>query len=240
MTNYAEVITGMTTGNNDKFLRLWTEVDYLKLSLNNDEMKKVNIKKTYWIPYNKGGERCNWYGDNEYVVNWARKDEFNRPKTTLSRLYLKEGVTWPFITTGTFSARYFPNGFLWDVAGSPCFFQNHNDLLYGLGVMCSKISDMVLKNVNPTVNIQAVDIGKLPILFNISGRKNIEFNVENAIQIAKDAWDSYEVSWDFLKHPLLSEKTSIVNAFEQWNNICEERRKTIKKIEEQNNEIFIN
>lgn len=239
MSDFSEVITGMTTGNNDKFLRLWSEVNYSKLALNKSEMSKVDIKKTYWIPYNKGGERCNWYGNNEYVVNWSRKDEFNRPKTTLSRLYLKEGVTWPFITTGTFSARYFPQGYLWDVAGSPCFFETHEDLLYGLGVMCSKISDMVLKIVNPTVNIQAVDIEKLPILPNISKRKLIENNVENAIIIAKDSWDSYETSWDFHKHPLIGHNCTIESLFYSWDRVCCDRRSDVKNIEEQNNGILI-
>lgn len=85
--------------------------------------------------YSKGGSRRNWYGNYDYIVNWTQREHFNRSKTTLQHLYLKEAITWPFITTGDFSARLLPNGSLWDVAGSPCFFSNLEEEKYTLSTL---------------------------------------------------------------------------------------------------------
>ena len=83
-------------------------------------------------------------GNNEYIVNWAKKDNFNRAKTTLERLYLKKGLTWSFVTSGKFSMRYFPNGFLWDVSGSPAFFNDDDLMYYTLGFLCTNFANSIL------------------------------------------------------------------------------------------------
>ena len=166
---YATVITGMTIGDNNKYLRFWNELGFEKLALGKSKMSEINLSKTKWIPYSKGGTRRNWYGGYDYVVNWSQKDNFNRSKTTLQHLYLREALTWPFICSSTFSAKQLPIGFLWDVAGSPCFFDTKEDELYTLGFLISKVCEVILKVSNPTINVQAVDIARLPII-----KKNIE------------------------------------------------------------------
>lgn len=202
--NTAEVITGMTIGDNNLYLRLWYEVAYSKVIFNATNMEAVDISKTNWIPYSKGGPRRNWYGNYEYLVNWSKKDRFNRSKTTLQHLYLKDGVTWPFVTSGGFSARLLPVGFLWDVAGSPCFFRNENTKLYVLGALCSNSVNYILRVVNPTINVQAVDISRLPLPdINEEGKGIVISLVEKNINISRHDWDAYETSWDFKKHPLV-------------------------------------
>ena len=201
--DYSEVITGMTIGDNNKYLRLWPEVNRRKIAIEYDNMDRVNISRTNWIPYSKGGGMKQWYGNHEYVVNWAKKENFNRAKTTLSHLYLKEAVTWPFITSGRFSARFLPKGSLWDVAGSPCFFESHRELLYTLGFMTSKIADLYLHILNPTINVQAADIRNLPLI-GIDRLDSINLQlVENSINISKQDWDSHETSWDFQENELI-------------------------------------
>lgn len=81
--DYSTVITGMTIGNNDKYLRVWYEVFNHKIAYSKNNIDEIELEKTNWIPYSKGGQRRNWYGNYEYVVNWAEKDNFNRSKTTL-------------------------------------------------------------------------------------------------------------------------------------------------------------
>ena len=76
--NVAEVITGMTIGDNHLYLRLWHEVAHSKAIFNATSMDAIDLSKTYWIPYSKGGPRRNWYGNYEYLVNWSKKDKFNR------------------------------------------------------------------------------------------------------------------------------------------------------------------
>ncbi|WP_304102551.1 BREX-1 system adenine-specific DNA-methyltransferase PglX, partial [Phascolarctobacterium succinatutens] len=60
------VRNGISTGNNERYLRLWYEVD--------------NVCE-YWIPCNKGGSYRKWYGNNAFVVFW--KDNGHLIRTSL-------------------------------------------------------------------------------------------------------------------------------------------------------------
>lgn len=256
--DYANVITGMTTGNNTEFLRLWYEVPFGSISIKEQKMSNINFSAKKWIPYSKGGDRRNWYGNYDYVVNWTRKDEFNRSKTTLQHLYLKEALTWPFISSGKFSARYLEPGFLWDVAGSPAFVNDEKFKYYILGFMCTKLADKYLKIMNPTINIQAIDIAKLPLIINDEYHNEIDNMVKQCIELSKADWDSFETSWDYQIHPIVryardgqkrkpwlhdeyypeGDSQSLEWCYLKWNEECENRFKLVKKYEEQINTIF--
>lgn len=166
-------------------------------------MEEIDLRLTKWIPYSKGGERRNWYGNNDYVVNWTENKNFNRAKTTLKRLYLKPALTWPFITSGHFSARLLPSGFLWDVAGSPIFFTDENEKKYTLGFLCTNVANYYTKAVNPTLNVQAVDVAALPLIMS-KGEQDAVINLvnDNLLLSTKD-WDMSEISWNFSRHPLI-------------------------------------
>ena len=236
--NNAEVITGMTTGKNSEFLRLWFEVDYTKEAFDYARMIDIDFSRKKWIPYSKGGNRRNWSGNAEYVVNWLRKDEFNRSKTTLQHLYLREALTWPFISSGKFSARYLPQGFLWDVAGSPCFFDKDEDMYYALGFLCTKIADMALKIMNPTINVQAIDLAKLPYIVSEHDKAEIISLVKENIVLSDMDWDSFEISWHFRKHPLVKQRVKVEEAFSDWQSLTKRNFIKIKSNEERLNELF--
>ena len=245
----SDIITGMTTGKNSEYLRLWHEVDSTKIVFNGNNMDSIDFSKIKWIPYSKGGNRRNWSGNADYIVNWTRKNEFNRSKTTLKHLYLKKGLTWPFISSGKFSARFLPNGFLWDVAGSPCFFENDQVMYYALGFLCTKIADMALKIMNPTINVQAIDLAKLPFIYDERCKNSIIDKVRENIEISDQDWDSDEISWNFIKNPLVSiglhEKVCsssairISESYCTWEEECNRRFYKLKNNEEEINSIFI-
>ncbi len=250
--NISEVITGMTIGDNNKYLRLWFEVKKSGIAFNKKSMSEIDLRFEKWIPYSKGGQRRNWYGNYEYIVNWSQKENFNRSKTTLQHLYLKEALTWPFITSGDFSARFLPFGFLWDVAGSPCFFNDITIQNYTLGFLCTKLCNMILNIINPTINVQALDISRIPIILSKPYKPKIETLVEENISLSKTDWDSFETSWDFEKHPLVNlvpeggygENSDnwgykIRASYNLWQIDCSERFNTLKQNEEELNRIFI-
>ena len=258
IADFAEVITGMTIGDNNKYLRLWHELPISRISLQKKTMDEVDLDNAYWIPYSKGGQRRNWYGNYDYVVNWSEKEHFNRSKTTLQRLYLKEAITWPFVTMGDFSARLLPVGFLWDVAGSPCFFDDHNTQTYTLAMLCSKVANYILKAVNPTINVQAIDISRLPLILSTSYERDVLSLAEKCVDISRTDWNSVETSWDFIRHPLAPsarlkqdqiepqfrndrmEKFGRLSwHYDNWQKECEERFNTLKAKEEELNRIFI-
>lgn len=63
--------------------------------------------------------------------------------------------------------------------------------------------------------------------------------VENSVEISKDDWDSFEISWDFQHHPLIRSVSTVADAFAQWEDECNERFNQLKANEEELNRIFI-
>lgn len=247
LANYCEpklgdngiVITGMTIGLNDKYLRLWYEVNFKKISLYYDDIKKIDIKKNYWIPYSKGGLRVNWYGGYDYIVNWAENGNFNRSKTTMKDLYLKKAITWPFISGDNITAKILPKGFLWDVSGSPCFFDD-KIFNYVLALLVSKVSDIFVKAQNPTNNVQSNDIACIPFRYNMNISFEINNMVEECIRISKNNWDMKEISWDFKINPLLQIRSSRINdVFSEFNRKVLSNSALLAENEKRINELLI-
>lgn len=202
LENIGSVRTGMSTGKNELYLRFWFEPQMTSINYYQTDISCIKETKKY-IPYNKGGDARKWYGNNEYVVNWYEHDHFHRSRPNFSDIYLKKGLTWSFVTSGMFSSRYYPEGFLWDVAGSPCVFDNDNDLFYVLSFLSTKIAAIILKLINPTLNCQVVDIQRVPIIKSESQQKFVIDISQKSIKLSKSDWDSFETSWDFKKHPLI-------------------------------------
>ena len=238
LNDFGEIITGMTTGSNSTFLRQWNEVNILNINFSMQKIEQFE-KSRIWLPYIKGGEFRRWYGNHENVVNWARKDEFNRSKTTLKHLYFKEGFTWSFITANYFNARYMPKGFLWDVAGSPAMFDTNNKNKAILGYVNSKVAQKIFKIYNPTINYQSIDVQNLPFTSEILDER-IEKQVDINISISKTDWDSRETSWDFEKSPLLAQQAiSLQESFSEWQKQVTTDFYKLHANEEELNRIFI-
>lgn len=240
---------GLATADNNRFLRLWHEVDINKISFNSNSIESSIESKAKWFPYNKGGARRQWYGNYDYVVNWENdgfeirnfKDNNgklrSRPQNT--SYYFKEAITWSLITSGGFSIRYREVGSIHDVAGMSAFSNNHDKLMYILGLMSTKISNFIFKMLNPTINLQIGDFNNFPVLF--SEDEQIIKLVEENISIAKQEWNSYEEAWEFKKHPFLmkGEISTLKEAFDLWKEECKKRIEKTKSIEEELNRIFI-
>ena len=95
---------------------------------------------------------------------------------------------------------------------------------------------------NQTLNILPGNIVGIPVLNEVKeSSTKVNRIVEQCIQLSKDDWDSFEVSWDFKKHVLLAHKHEsclIETAFEHWNTIAQERFNCLFKFEEELNSIF--
>ena len=63
--------------------------------------------------------------------------------------------------------------------------------------------------------------------------------VFSLIEKTKVDWDSFESSWDFKKHPLLRNVSTISESFNQWQAECDDRFNQLKANEEELNRIFI-
>ena len=204
---------GMATTNNNRFLRMWFEVDFNKIGFGmlNEDMSAESGKK--YFPYNKGGEFRRWYGNNYYVVNFQNHGKelcdyidvtaapkFNHKNRVINReYYFKECITWSDISAD-FSGRYCPNGFIFDIKGSSGF-PPKDKLLYILGLLNSRLTQAFIDILNPTITTQVGDMSRIPIIY--GDVEHIESLVQQCVDIGKKQWDSLEYSWDYLMPPLL-------------------------------------
>ena len=237
---------GMKTGENGRFVRLWWEVAIADLNLYAKDWKSAVASKAKWFPYNKGGEYRKWYGNNDCIVNWENQGNeiFNHAKADKRNvqdypLELKfiPSVSWSLVTSGQPAFRYKVYN-LSDIAGMS-FFTKEPSLSLLLGFCNSKIALEILRILAPTINFQAGDIGRLPVVEYGDQAEGICNLVSSNIALSKDDWDSYEPSWDFKRHPLLRSVLYLADAYTAWKSECEERFQQLKTNEEELNRIFI-
>ena len=263
---------GLQTGDNNKFLRLWFEVDLNNEMLDATDIGAIRASDCKWFPYNKGGEYRKWYGNYEYVVDWKDNGrEIKNFKDSNGKLrsrpqnvdfYFKKSITWSFVSSASFGARYSPKLAIFDVAGSSIF-PKMADMFYLAGLMCSKISTVIMAAQNPTMNFQVGNVASIPVI--VRDKEKVNSIVEQNIYESKIDWDSFETSWDFQSHPLLRQsdtmylswknddkvydvskeakdipfKHYIKLAYESWENECDNRFAQLKANEEELNHIFI-
>lgn len=200
---------GMKTGDNDRFVRLWWEISDKCMMAKAKNAEQAIQSGAKWFPYNKGGDARKWYGNNEYVVNWqnagkeifddAKKDRRNVQDYPLDMKF-SQSCTWSLISSGKPTFR-FKEMNLSDIAGMSFYYGNEN-LLYYIGFCNCQIAVDMLKILAPTINYQAGDIARLPIVFS-DKKDNVKTIAKENIESERMDWDSFETSWDFKRHPLI-------------------------------------
>lgn len=245
----SEPRVGMATANNDRFIRLWFEVNRNKFGINISSRKEAVESRKKWFPFAKGGEQRKWYGNNDTVVNWENDgfeiQNFKDEKTGRIRSHsynldyiFSSALTWTVIGTEKTSFRFCPVGFLYSNSGYGLFCNNEKTKYYLLGFMNSKIAASLLKILSPSMGFESGYLRKLPLIESDSLDSIVE-RVKHCIDGSNTEWDSFEVSWDFKKHPLLRNVSTISEAFIQWQSECDDRFNQLKANEEELNRIFI-
>lgn len=197
---------GLQTGNNDRFIREWWEVSQSRSSFGCKSHEEAAANGKRWFPYNKGGEFRKWYGNQEFVVNWehdGKEIENFRPHSVVRNpdLYFHPSISWSKISSGDPAFRFFPGGFIFDVAGTSIF--SSDDLRSTImGYADSTTAYTQLTAIAPTLNFEVGQIASLPISERLDG---IDCdNVKSLIRYSKSDWNSSETSWDFDGLELLS------------------------------------
>lgn len=250
---------GLATTNNNLFLKLWYEPSVQKIGFHMRNAQEALASGKKWFPCNKGGIFCRWYGNNSYVVNYENggrticeyidNDPHARVKSNgrviNKEYYFREGMTWSTVTSGLFSMRYVPFGFIFETKGSMCF-SDKDILLYLLGLYNTKVIQEYLKMISPTLDYHEGPLGITPVV--IKQDENIDNIVKNCVYSSRSDWDSFETSWDFQAHPFIlcrkehagDEAYGLVeNCYQAFKQTCEERFCRLKENEEELNRIFI-
>ena len=233
-----DIKSGLSTGDNDIFLRCWHEISTDKFST------FTGAEQTGWVPYNKGGGARKWYGLNSLVVYWGNDaDKIKQVGRAVFRnpsFYFKEGITWSGIASSGGTFRYTPKGYLFDSNKGPMIFDKGKGIYNVVGMLNTKVSQVLIGMLNPTVSLQIGDIYSIPYAdLDNNIKEQVESLVAENIELSCNDWDSFETSWDFQKHPLLRKVSTIAEAFNQWQTECDNRFNQMKANEEELNRIFI-
>ena len=252
MTEIAAPKVGMQTSNNEKYLRLWYEVNFSEFNGSSYGLK--------WIKYLKGGAYRKWYGNLEYLLFYNKTADFILQQKNARVLDLdflqKKKCTWTDLTISKNSFRIAPDDTFYDISGH-CFFPKEEDQLWLLGYANTSIFAELLKVFNSTIHCQVGDVGK--VIVPDIGKQKAEISalaMEN-VELSKKDWDSFETSWDFQRHQLLQyaaftpqmvakeeangylTENGIADAYRYWEQVCNERFNQLKANEEELNRIFI-
>lgn len=172
--------------------------------------------------------------------------------------FFTDSIGWSAISTSRISARYIGYGFAFSSAAMEAF---EYDLKYLLALINSAVANDILKLLAPTINFGVEQVGKIPV--KIQKKEQIERITDENIETSKSDWDSFETSWDFKMHPLVSMSKGLWDAtataatmdyyygylpeascpleicYLLWQGQCKERFEKLKANEEELNRIFI-
>ncbi len=250
LADYATSNGQNITGDNNKFLRLFWEIDHNKIS--ND----------YWAKCARGGGYRKYHGNDDTVILWTPTAREHYRKDNIARivpefLRFRDGITWSYITSSIPSFRKLWSYELFEKAGTSIFINNLDYLNPLLGLLNSVVAREMLGLINPTINYQVRDVFSIPVAPCVLTNSDIVHLVERNIVITQEDWDAFEASWDFKVHPLIKfasfsmkemaqdrehhiiDMNYIREAFTNWSNDCYIRFHQLKANEEELNRIFI-
>ena len=197
---------GLSTGDNDRFLRLWFEVEANKLALSMSSKEKVWIEGKKWVPLNKGGSYRRWYGNNEYIIAFDEHN-YNILSETSNhlpsrQLYFREGITWSNISSGQAAFRWFDRGFVFSNKGACIFIESETLRKKVLAFLNTSLVSFLLSMTSPTIGFEPGYISNLSIKSECMD-DNVANVAEDCVSLCRLNWNSFETSWDFQHHPLI-------------------------------------
>lgn len=261
LSEIARPLTGMQTGNVDLFTKLWWEVSAIDINRICDSRNDALESGSRWFPCKKGGTFRKWYGNDEWIMNWEN-DGFALRANHGSVVrnpdaQFKESISWSKISGDQIGARYYPNGWMFDQAGSTIEASKEQLLILLALINCSTAMSF-FAFLSPSLTFGIGEMAKVPYKIDESKNQSITAMTESNIDIASTDWNSFEVSFGFKCHPLApsarerTERLScamnsdaraasaslISERFRRWSADCNERFNQLKANEEELNRIF--
>lgn len=203
---------GITTSDNDYFLRMWQEVSFEQIRFDKTLGTLEDCDK--WIPYNKAGGKRRWYGNLDFVINWLNKgqeikelrDEKGKKLASVRNesYYFKEQVSWSDIKSNGTSFRYYPAGMIFDASANSAYSEKTLDMYSILAIANSKIMDMFAEFYNPGIHFKIGNFYNVPYPLSSEKKEKTGLKAAENVLISKQDWDAHETSWDFEQNPLVA------------------------------------
>jgi hypothetical protein len=240
MGDVADARNGITTGDNEKYVRLWHEV-----SLNKSSLENSGLNEAKWFPYNKGGAFRKWYGNQECFLDWQHDGssiKSIKPKSTPRNtgLFFNDSVSWSDINIKNPSFRYYSDQFCFDAATNSAFPSTRSELLRILSAANNCFVSWMGPILNPTMHFKIGDFEALPAC--LRSDSDVESDIEELIDLSKYDWDTYETSWEFSKSPLVDSRldSEVLHlAYKGLREFQEKMISDVRMLEEKNNKIYI-
>jgi type II restriction/modification system DNA methylase subunit YeeA len=250
---YIDLKSGMSTTNNEMFLRLWQEINQVDFLSDCKSMAAAENSGKKWFPYVKGGSFRRWYGNLDYVVNWKnngadiKRFVVNNPRdpdtTHWSRrifnteYFFRPLLAWSRISSASFSVRFYNSGTIFSDASNGGFGEE-DTLLKAVCFLNTKIVSSILAVLSPTMNFYSGDIVKIPFEDPLESLQYLPV----LLSLSTSDWNSYETSWDFTDLPLLRAEfrqptlaATYITLRSHWQSTTLE----MQRLEEENNRLFI-
>ena len=207
LSDICQTTKGIITGDNNRFLRYWWEVPQAEIAFDCNNSADCVASKKKWFPCCKGGEQRKWYGNLVTIINWYNNGfevMHNQASGHHSQDYydwikFKPILNWSSISSGMPCFR-FAERCLSEHAGMALYAEK--EILYLAGLLNSKVATEYLRVLSPTINYNAGEIGRIPVVCG-HDTEEIQEIVEDCINNSKNDWDMFETSWDFKRHPLI-------------------------------------
>jgi type II restriction/modification system DNA methylase subunit YeeA len=208
---------GLSTGDNERFLRLWFEVSKSRSNFESTSKEESQVSGARWFSINKGGDFRKWWGNQEYVVNWENNgseirsfgtEDGGKRRSALrnEETYFLRAITWGRITSGDPSFRVFPAGALYSNVGGSLFPRSDAELNDLLGILNSSSVMAILTATSPTLSFEVGAISAIPLPSKIP-----KLDCADLIENSKADWDAGETSWSFGGNPLVDNALSDPN-----------------------------
>ena len=202
--------SGVRTGDNDSFLRYWWEIAAGAFCTNSNSVESAVLSRKKWFPCNKGGGFRRWFGNNWIVIDWESDGLRirNCPGSDISptrkmKWLFRGGLTWGTISSSLFSMRKSPKGFMFETKGAALLPVSEKQSSFLLGLLNSSVVNEMQSFISPTLDYHEGPLGKIPVLTDETLASDIALSTDECTDISKTDYDSFEISWDFKRHPLV-------------------------------------
>ncbi|MBW8334817.1 MAG: BREX-1 system adenine-specific DNA-methyltransferase PglX, partial [Prolixibacteraceae bacterium] len=240
IAHYSEAKAGIVSGDDSIFIRFWHEISYSNIAFK--ELKFFNKASKDWVPINKGGALRRYFGNNEHIINI--NDLWTEGKTTKSVRrgdpdnYYKKAISWSYIANVKYGFRE-SNNVVFATQSPALFFEDYSYYYYVLGLLNSKITELILTAINSTISLVTTNVQNVPLIFSNKYFGDVDTICQNQVTISRLDWDSHETSWEFQQSPLLTRILSLKISLQNWYKFMSEAFFQIHKNEEELNRIFI-
>ena len=223
LADVADARAGMGTGDNDTFVRFWWEVAAARCRFDASSLVEVHGSSAKWVAYNKGGSYRKWYGNQQHVLAFDKASyavlATQGNKLPSRQFYFLPGITWSKVSSGEPAFRWQPRGFVFDVAGNTAFSLGKFNERTVLAILNSSVTRAVLAALAPTLNFEAGQVAKIPIL-PILEESELDGLVDSLVALSRRDWDDFETSWGFASFSLVDAPgAGLADRFGQWSRM---------------------